>query len=220
MPTNELLTTASVGGYIIELLKAHLPTSEGEASFKEIAKDWAKGYGTTCGFLPMWAYFMAGCRNKKIISRSEPTDGIKYDVGRNISRIWNSGNPPFIRFMRGTTPAMGSTIYVSNGPPNTEHVCIFECEEQDPDGSIWWVTWDGGQVHPKTFKEAMFRKRRRVNGRLLGDRGIIGWLPVSALTFEAPPRDIKGSTAEVVKYAENEIVEELDAADEVEENSK
>jgi len=184
-----VLRPGEVGGYIVQLCKLNVPSDYGDAKFKVICRDFVKGYGTCCGFVPHWALFEAGCR-MKFISRTEPEAGITYRVGRNINLLWNNGNPPFKRFVRGTTPPPGATVYVSNGPPNTEHVFIFEEAVTDDQGKVWWKGFHGGQTNPKTGEQCIRAKQLPLDGRLVGGRGIIGWLDPADLEFTAPAAEL------------------------------
>lgn len=187
LPKARYLQPSEVGDYIIQLCKLNIPCDYGDEKFSVICKDYSKGFGTCCGFLPHWALFEAGCR-MKLVNRNEKEAGLSYAIGRNIGRIWNNGNPPFKRFVRGTTPPRGGIVYVSNGPPNTEHVFIFE-EAVMKDGKVWWRGYHGGQSNEKG-EQCIRAKEVVLEGRTLGGRGIIGWLDPASLIYEAPALEL------------------------------
>lgn len=184
-----ILQPSEVGAYIIQLCKLNIPCNYGDQKFKVICKDYVKGYGTCCGFVPHWAFFEAGCR-MKFVNRSEPEAGVRYRNGLNINLLWNNSNPPFKRFVRGTTPPRGATVYVSNGPPNTEHVFIFDEAITDAQGKVWWKGFHGGQTNPETGEQCIRAKQLPLDGRLIGGRAIIGWLDPADLVYTAPAAEL------------------------------
>lgn len=180
------LDASTVGDFLVDLLAAYLPCNEGDDKHKEIAKDYA-GKGTTCGFLVHWALWRIRFLDPHITNRTEPDDGLKYHDGANISRVWNGGKPPFKRFNRGDTPETGDIVFISNGPPLTEHVCIFLSSKTEG-GVTRWTTADGGQYDPKTGKYTAMKFVTRVfDGRQLisptSTRCIVGTIPVRSLTL-------------------------------------
>lgn len=182
-PVEPVAVTSDLGDLVDTLLTDYLPCQEGDEKFAEIAKDWTGG-GTTCGFLVHWLLFRLGYRNAHVVNRNEPEAGLKYVDGANISRVWCGGHPPFQRFKMGTLPEKGDILFLSNGPPNTEHVEVFMDAEQREDG-LYWRMAAGGQTG-KNGKQAMHTVTRKQVGRtLVGSsgvsKGIQGWIPIRSL---------------------------------------
>lgn len=175
------LDSDTVGPFAVEWAKKMVPNDTGDEKFKFIAKDFG-GKGTTCGFLPHALMYVLGCRDPKQVNRTEP--GLKYIPGWNLRQIWNAGRAPFKRFSLGSKPEPGDIVYVSNGPPNTEHVFVFLGAVIE-NGVTYWLSADGGQRNTKN-QECMRLAKRKQSGRLIGSRAIMGWLPLKSLKLTAP----------------------------------
>jgi hypothetical protein len=166
----------------LALLSQFLPCEQGSPAFGEIAQDWTGG-GTTCGYLPSWLLWRLGCR-EGWVNRSEPAEGLRYRDGENISLLrWN---PYFVPFQAGGLPTPGDIYFVSDGPPETEHVGVVVSA-----GPASWTTADAGQG-TRTHQRAVFLQRRLDGSRLvrvdgLSARELQGWIPLDAVPFTAPP---------------------------------
>ena len=171
-----------VGPYVAGLCTVLIPCDKGSEAYRLICKDFAEGFGTTCGFLPHFLLWAAGCRSKNLVSRSEKQDGLSYAIGKNLTRIFNGGFSPFRHFKPGTIPETGDIVYVSNGTPKTEHVFVFRGVEEEG-GTTYWTSWDGGQEN-NSFRV----RKRKLLGKMLDGRQVIGWLPLRALTYTAAPK--------------------------------
>lgn len=174
---------SDLGDVVDALLASYLPCHRGDEKFAEIAKDWTGG-GTTCGFLVHWLLFKLGYRNAHVVNRHEPEAGLKYVDGANISRVWCGGHPPFQRFKMGTLPEKGDILFLSNGPPNTEHVEVFLGTDQREDG-LYWRAAAGGQPGSNGEQAMHDVSRKQVGRTLVGasgtPRGIMGWIPIRSL---------------------------------------
>lgn len=180
----EQLTADTVSSYIDNLLLQYLPCVEGDEHFKEIAKDWGGG-GTTCGFLVHWVLWRIRYLNAHVTNRNVPEDGLKYTNGANISRVWCGGKLPFRTLRSDETPEKNDIMFLTNGPPNTEHVSVFRGTEQRKDG-LYWLGADGGQPWQNGKQCMRFTARKKVGRTLVtqyGSKGIAGIIPVRSLTF-------------------------------------
>jgi len=171
--------------YVEHLITSYVPCDTGDVLFKEIAKDYG-GSGTTCGFLCHWLMWRIGCRYKKTVNRDEPGDGLRYEVGKNISKIYSGGY--FVGFRPGVEPKYGDIVLTSNGPPETEHVFVF-MSSSVKDGKVCWNSADAGQRNDKGQQCARFRTRPFTGRELVtsaGLRKIQGWIPIDSLPLTAP----------------------------------
>ena len=187
-------TPEEVPGFIVELVRSYVPFDYGGAKFKEVCRDYVMPYGTTCGFLPIWALWRAGCRDPKFINRTDPDSGLIYKNGANLARLWNKGHPPFEPYVADMTFTPGDILYIYDGldgaghNPNTEHVFIYlDSEVDEVDGKTYMISADAGQTNAKGQQAAKILKRLW-NGRSIGknaDRKIVGRLSPSKLTYVA-----------------------------------
>lgn len=169
----------------MQLLQLYVPFIQGDSKFAEVCKDFG-GSGTTCGFLCHWLMWRLGCRDPKIVNRSDPSSGLKYRIGMNIAMIYRGGGSPWVTMKPGMTPQPGDVCLVSNGPSSTEHVFVFVSQEIDIDGSIHWNTADAGQRDPSGPFVAAKWCRRKLVGNVLGDRKVMGWIPLAQLNYTEP----------------------------------
>jgi hypothetical protein len=182
------------------LVRSYLPCDTGDAKFSHIAKDYTGG-GTTCGFLCHWLMWRLGCNNNKIINRQE--SGFKYVDGQNISRIFNSGKPPFVKVIgtnlmqQGLQPELGDIVFIKqhpNGPQKTEHVFVF-LEKAVSSGKILWATGEAGQKNSSGQECARLKQRElklgsKRDATVTGnspERNVFGWLSLAKLSYNATP---------------------------------
>lgn len=173
------LHPSEVGNRIIQACLYLLPCDDGDEAFRWITKDWGRK-GTTCGFLVAACMWLVGVRSK-IVNRD--ADGTKYTVGGNVSRVFNGGRHPFTFHKGDMRPEPGAVVFISNGPPNTEHVCIFWKEE----GDFWW-TFDGGQS--SGGKECMRACKRRYTAGALGGRKVVGYIQPTDMPLSEEEIDV------------------------------
>lgn len=168
--------------YIRRFCDLFTPADKGQPHWAWLFADF--GNGTNCGFLPHRAWYAMGGR-ESLVNVNLP--GCKYRDGKNLTFIWNQGKPPFVNFSKGRIVPECSTVYVSNGPPNTEHVEILDQIHDNGDGTERWEMWAGGQARNSLRKVVRtFTK----GGLLLGDRRLIGYLPPSNMRCTAEPMDL------------------------------
>lgn len=74
----------------LTLVGQYLPCSRGDAHYREVCKDFG-GSGTTCGYLPGFLWYRLGCRDNRLVNRSEPQDGLTYHNAQNIACVVNGG---------------------------------------------------------------------------------------------------------------------------------
>lgn len=185
---NEMLTADTAGDWIVQLMNLYVPFDQGDAKFAEVCKDFGGG-GTTCGFLVHWGMWRAGERRPNLVNRNEPADGLRYVDGANMSKFFRGGAAPFVRMSTGDVPPPGSFLFLTNGPPNTEHLCVFEYQEVKDDGTVWWHTFDAGQTNGAGKQCARKTSRQLASKQLVGayrNRTVAGWIPPSGLLFAAP----------------------------------
>ena len=182
----------------LRLIKAFVPCDTGDQKFLEVAKDF-QGGGTTCGFLCHWLMWRLGCRDPKVVNRAAPPE-LRYVPGKNISRIFSGG--AFTRWKKGLEPKPGDIIFISNGPPLTEHVFVLvERAPQEPSPTSVrrevWRSADGGQKNDRN-KECMRFKNRVYypdSGKLETSPGytkqVHGWIDIDKLVKTAPLQDVE-----------------------------
>lgn len=175
----DILSPEQYDAYISAILQTYVPSEKGDPLWEEICRDFG-GKGTTCGFLAHFVLYAIGYRGP-ILNRTVPDAGIKYMPGANISRIYNLGRAPFHRYSTGTAPQLGDIVFLSDGPPNSEHVLVFT--EQVRRGSkVFWRSADGGQE-----RNCMKMRERELVGRTLSGRGVMGWIAIRELRLTAEP---------------------------------
>jgi len=173
--------------YAMDLINEYVPSTTGDDKFAEIAKDYG-GSGTTCGYLCHWLMWRMGCRDPKMVNRDEPSDGLHYVPGANISRIF--ANPHFVHYKPGLgmTPDNGDIVFLSDGPPDTEHVYVSTGVDDTKDPPIWSGA-NAGQRDKTTGKQcSIFIDRTFSHDSLLysgGSKKIVGWVDISQLPFTA-----------------------------------
>lgn len=178
-----LLTVEEKTEYLRSFYDLFTPCDPGQKHFKWLMADFGFN-GTTCGFVPHRARYAMGERGPQVNVNLE---GCRYAVGKNLTFIWNNGRPPFVNFRKGAVVPPCSTVYVSNGPPSTEHVETLEEIVDNGDGTERWVMWAGGQAgHTVRKVVRTFIK----GGTMLGDRKLIGYLPPSNMPCTEEPMDL------------------------------
>ena len=177
--------------FAIELLQRYVPSKVGSARFNEICQGRAEAakssesFFSTCGELAMFMWDRLGYRGL-ILNRAVtlPTGVIrKYAYGKNMTYIrYDSGKERcWVTYHQGKLPHPGDVLFVSNGPPKTEHVCIFHRVKEDGE----WETFDAGQYDSNHLDQECEIKSRRFHSPLLGDRKLHGWVDLSKLELPA-----------------------------------
>jgi len=206
--------------YIQTLAHMYKHAKVGDPQFIEICQGRAEPCAkrnelfSTCGEFAHFLLDRMGYRGK-ILNRDiisvDPDTGAehllqKWKSQKNITYLFYRGRKEgaFVEYQlsknKSKRPSTGDIIYVSNGPPNTEHVFYFD--GTDRGGFSYeqelWATIDGGQGGRKTqhIKEGLkaFDQRTgrvykwdRDNLRKVGKgRKVVGWLNPILLEFTAP----------------------------------
>lgn len=163
------------------IMNGVVPSKYPDANFQAVTGGkFAPGYGSSCGFLPSYLWSELGVTNCLILNRD--FDDCTYIPGANISKIVNGGkvlgcyvNP---KDAPGEVPQRGDVIFCSNGPPNTEHVFVFDRVEGDQ-----WFGWDGG--HPAADEMNTSQRTVDLDNYTLafygGPRTIQGWVDLELL---------------------------------------
>jgi hypothetical protein len=190
--------------FALAVCEALLPSEVGAPQFEwmtqgrsRIAKLNRKLF-STCGELAMCVLYCIGYRGTVLNRDLSPVeDGAirKYQYGQNMA--WICGNSRQSRAAReklwvkcrplATSPNPGDILFVSNGPPRTEHVSIFVSSEANVDGTEEWTVWQAGQggVADQHGSEGTVTYRVITgHGRpiaRLNDRQLHGWIDIGAL---------------------------------------
>lgn len=123
----------------VRLLEKAVPADIGDPIFSEVARDYG-GMGTTCGYLASWLLYSLG-KTEHVNRTSERTS---YRIGANIAAVRQ--NPAFVLWRPGLRPSPGDIVFLSDGPPDTEHVAgVMRWN----DGWNGILTADYGQRGPK-----------------------------------------------------------------------
>lgn len=158
-----------------------VPSQYPSAAFQSLTGGkWSPGHGSACGYLPSLILEAIGCRDGRILNRDEPDYGLKYTNGDNISRLENGAKALgcWETFGDGGGPQIMDIILCSNGPPLSEHVFLFDGEEADDSGALWWHGLDAG--HPSAGSADTSLRQRTADGLSLefigGPRKVVGWI--------------------------------------------
>jgi len=204
--------------YIQTLAHMYKYAKVGDPQFIEICQGRAEPCAkrnelfSTCGEFSHFLLDRMGYRgpilNRDIFGEMEGT-GEKYRLqkwkrGKNLSYLFYRGRKEgaFVEYQlsknKDKRPSTGDIIYVSNGPPKTEHVFYFDGVDRSEIGQELWITIDGGQGGRKTQHigegtKAFDQRTGRVykwdwdKARKVGKgRKVVGWLNPILLEFTAP----------------------------------
>ncbi len=167
----------------LKIISYVVPSDMGDAKFSKIIGDMyheGVGAGTTCGFLTSYLIYELGVRAPEIVNRNDTAAGLSYHIGENISRLV-SGAKALRAWREGAAGIKPGDIYfVSNGPPATEHVGVFDSQ---PDATHW-KTADAGQTNSQGRQAARYviRDFDGVHlGTPNGQKVIQGYIDISAL---------------------------------------
>lgn len=171
-----------------------IPCAQGDARFALLTNgDWAQGFGTTCGYLPMFLLWALGCRDPRILNRADDAWGLKYTAGANISRLV-SGAKALGAWRTGGTPRLGDPCYFNTGGTSGagEHVNCFK-ETYSLGTTTYWRTYDAGQTLNGLQAGRVVDRARFGDGRFNfvgGPRQLVGFVDLDALSFAAPPSEL------------------------------
>lgn len=155
---------------------------------------------STCGFLPHWLLHRLGCRQKEIINRDDESAGLKYEDGKNLSKLkygaqklgaWIPYNPSktpkkgdivliqIDALVNGTDPTLkqgsdGTNVGETPKDYTSQHVFVF-LEETDTSTSTEkksiWRSADAGQGGVGT-QSARIVFREKKGRKLKADGGL------------------------------------------------
>lgn len=176
------------------LCALYLPCFRGDAHFREIAKDYG-GIGTTCGYLPAWMLWRLGCRDPRIVNRSEPQAGLTYRIGMNIAdlvqggkavgcfRLYHPGGPP---------PEPGDILYFQSatfadggGGEPKEHVAVLKAWPAGGTGDL--VTYDLGHSLQPEGSESTRHMANGVVNFMGSQKRLVGIDNLALIPFTAAP---------------------------------
>lgn len=142
----------------------HEHVTEGRRSAYERAA--AKGSKmvpySSCGDLAHWVLTMLGCRDERVVNRTDDGGKLSWAVGANISRL--VGSPWYVHY-NGGLPEVGDIVHVAS----PDHVCALLAR-----GEVW-ETADYGCPYGK-----LHAFRLGFSGRLtLRGRKLQGWIDLA-----------------------------------------
>ena len=128
---------------------------------------WAlKGSYSSCGDLAHWLLMCLGCRDERVVNRSDDGGEISWVVGANISRLVAL---PWYR-EEGAGPFPGDILHVAS----PDHVAVL----LDQESADQWHTADYGQPHAER-KDCLVVPRRR--GLIVRGRHLEGWVDLESM---------------------------------------
>lgn len=179
--------------YAVALLRRYLPSKVGDDKFKEITQGRAeaakktKSFFSTCGELAMFLLerlgYLGPMLNREIKGDGATYKSIDYRYGMNMSyiRYRSEREGAWVQFDGDNTPKTGDILFVSNGPPSTEHVCILK----NIVGTTW-NTFDAGQYTGSNLNQEAHECSRVLTNFLLGTRRLHGWVDITKLKLVRP----------------------------------
>jgi len=205
--------------YAMRLIDENVPFQRGDAKYKEIVEStgWRKtptNPGTTCGFLCHWLMWKLGVGDPAILNWTDTSRGTQWKIGQNISKIWNTGKPPFVQITQPYAPPAkqnpvvnmlelggsmgiggpqpGDSIFIREpgGSPGSEHVFVF-LRARRTATSLEWDTAEAGQDHGTDAK--LKTRTVQLSGNIRGYtkisgndpiRHVIGWLDLSQVDYD------------------------------------
>lgn len=174
--------------YAIALLRQYLPAKVGDEKFHEITQGRAeaakksKSFFSTCGELAMFLLERLGyagkALNRDLIGDGPDRPSFQYRYGMNMSylRYRSEREGAWVQFDGDNAPRSGDILFVSNGPPNTEHVCILKNIVGDV-----WNTFDAGQYKTDRLEQEAHECARKLAHGKLGTRQLHGWVDINKL---------------------------------------
>ena len=107
-----------------------VPSAWGDDVFVELVNGrWAPDptSGTTCGYLPAAALYLAGARDNRLVNYDDPEGLTRWEVAQGISKLFGGAKAvgAWVDDAPGVEPQEGDVLFYSSGPPATEHVEIF-----------------------------------------------------------------------------------------------
>lgn len=172
----------------------YLPCRRDDAHYKEICKNFG-GKGTTCGFLIGWLLYRLGCRDNRIVNRSEPAAGLVYHEAGNMTAVVSGGKAvgAYRNFRTGDAPPEGGDILYFQatdfiaGQSDQPHEHVAVCVDYDmAKGTL--TTYDLG--HSSQPEGALTVRTMHPNGDIdfLGStRRIVGIDSLALIPMTAAP---------------------------------
>lgn len=190
------ITPEQASIYAQAILQKYVPSAPGSEEWALVCKDFG-GKGTTCGYLAAFLLYALGYRGP-LMNRGVPEDGIAYRPGANVSAVWNMGRLPVRRYDTNSVLEYGDIVFISNGPPITEHVLIFQ-QELTRDGKIYWRSADGGQ-EGNALKLCERERRDKILGPPDKGRRIMSYIPLKDLSYTREPLPVDPDSFRTCEY--------------------
>lgn len=182
-------------------IKTYIPCDIRSAKLFEITQGLAQRakkegkFLSTCGFVAFWLGYRLGCRDLTWLNRDLPeTTTYEYINGLNMSKFDGGGRKAgyVINWDRGASPELCDMLFLSNGPPKTEHVCVWLGERYEGT-KVFWNTADGGQIDANNDQCAKLVERELIHERsclmtVNGPKKIIAVLKLNRLKLTAPAK--------------------------------
>jgi len=207
-----LETEGEIRDHALAVCAVLLPSGVGDETFewmtqgRSLAAKKVRSYFSTCGELAMCVLYCLGYRGKVLnweLTPMRDQEKRAYRYGQNMAYIYGAGKGRrsaqeglWVKCRPGhNAPGKGDVLFVSNGPPRTEHVSVFEgVKARGPGSDETWTVWQAGgggtldQHGGHGEVEAKQYGRGKVITKLNG-RQLHGWLDVGMLVgkLSAPP---------------------------------
>lgn len=182
--------------FVIHLMEKWLPSQYGDPYFefitqgRSMAARKVKSFFSTCGELLMAVMYCMGYRGACLNRDLDADDGgpRTYQFGMNMNYIYfrSRREKLFTRFEGEAKPKMGDLVFASNGTPRSEHVFVFH-REVVRNGVTYWETFDAGQGG--AYTQSACSKIKKVNGRVIGGKRVLGWIDINKLELTCPVSD-------------------------------
>lgn len=131
---------------------------------------------SSCGDLAHWMLYQLGCRDPLLVNREKPSDGLKWIIGANVSRIRFS--PHFVLSSNhpDRRPEPGDILIVVGTAAGSEHVSVLVSDMTEE----YWITADYGQPYGRLRDCDVSMVDGRIwvapRDRDKGGRRLVGWL--------------------------------------------
>jgi hypothetical protein len=110
---------------VLRVADYFVPSDWGDDRFAElVAGHWTPGAGTTCTYLPAAALYLVGCRDERLVNHDDDQGRTAFTVAAGVSKLVQGARAigAWVDDAPGREPQPGDVVFISNGPPLTEHV--------------------------------------------------------------------------------------------------
>lgn len=150
-----LSVSNSVRDQSIAACQRVVPCDYGDPQFSVMTGGiFTEDFGSSCGYLTSLALQDIGCRDGRILNRTEAEpdqftgEALVYVPGDNISKLVGGAKANGSwRTLADGPPKRGDLLFFSLGPAHTEHVSVFDHFETADDGTTWLSSYDAGRTN-------------------------------------------------------------------------